>query len=305
LPYVVDGLALGGQVRFESEAYKQYQCSPSEKFPGFTWCHKEETKKDKQTETAFSNSILHTRDGTAWYVNRYIEPAFFAPNEVQNEIDRLSAKFGEHAREFRMPPREGLPNATIAVWGKIELEQLDAAEVFTVASGGSVKALLVSFLGDLQRSAKAGVPVYRLAGGAGFLWAATFNQDGRGVLRFLTMDASEISPSPQGANPSPTTAATPSFNCANATYPDERAICSSTELSQLDTVLVAGYEYVRSRYGDQYAKTINAPLFQARRACESNLTCIKERQLAAIKTFEGLGAPIANLTAINGNQIAT
>ena len=86
--------------------------------------------------------------------------------------------------------------------------------------------------------------------------------------------------------------ATPSFNCANATYPDETAICSSTELSQLDTVLVAGYEYVRRRYGDQYAKSINAPLFQARRACGPDVACIKERQLAAIKVFEGIGAPI-------------
>jgi uncharacterized protein len=87
----------------------------------------------------------------------------------------------------------------------------------------------------------------------------------------------------------------PSFNCANATYPDERAICSSTELSKLDTVLAAGYEYVRIRYGDQYATSVNAPLFQARRACGADLACIKERQLAAIKIFQRLGAPSATL----------
>ncbi len=200
-PYVVDGLALGGQVRFESEAYKQYHCTPSDKFPGFTWCHKEKTEKTKRGEVTSSNSILHSQDGTALYVNRYIEPAFFGPNEVQTEIDRLSAKFSERAREFRMPGREGLPKAIIAVWGKIELEQLDAGDVATVASGGTVKGLLVSYLGDLQRSAKSGVPVYQLAGGAGFLWAATFNQDGRGVLRFLTIDASQIASPIVAQNP--------------------------------------------------------------------------------------------------------
>jgi uncharacterized protein YecT (DUF1311 family) len=148
-PYVVDGLVLGGQVRFESEAYKQYDCTRSNKFPGFTWCHKEKTEKTSRGEVTSSNSILHSQDGTAVYVNRYIEPAFLGPNEVRSEIDRLSAKFGERAREFRMPPRERLPNAIVAVWGKIELEQLDAADVLTVASGGSHKGLLVSFLGDL------------------------------------------------------------------------------------------------------------------------------------------------------------
>jgi hypothetical protein len=99
-PYVVDGLALGGQVRFESNVYKQYHCAPSEKFQGFTLCHKEETKNGPRGEITLSNSILHTPDGTAWYVDKYIEPAFFAPNDVQSEIDRLSVKFGEPAREF-------------------------------------------------------------------------------------------------------------------------------------------------------------------------------------------------------------
>ena len=43
-PYVVDGLALYGHVRPESQAYQQYQCSPSEKFPGFTGVTKRRRK---------------------------------------------------------------------------------------------------------------------------------------------------------------------------------------------------------------------------------------------------------------------
>jgi hypothetical protein len=159
-PYVVDGLALNGQIHFESETYKEYHCGPSEKFTGFTWCHKEKTERTKRGEVTSANSILHNKDGLAAYVNRYIEPAFFGPNDIQNEIDRLSAKFGERGRKIVMPAREGLPHAVIAIWGKIELRQIDAAEVSTVASGGRHRGLLVSFLGDLQRSAKAGVPIY-------------------------------------------------------------------------------------------------------------------------------------------------
>ena len=49
-------------------------------------------------------------------------------------------------------------------------------------------------------SAKAGVPVYRLAGGAGFLWVATFDQNGRGVLQYLAIDDSKIEPSRQVAS---------------------------------------------------------------------------------------------------------
>ncbi len=203
-PYAVDGLALGGQVRFDSKAYKQYECGPSDTFPGFTWCHKQKTEKNRRGEVTSSNSILHSGDGRAVYVNRYIEPAFFGPNDVRSEIERLSARFGERPREFRMPRREGLPDAIIAVWGKIKLERLDAADVSVVAASGKIRqGLLVSFLGGLQRSARAGVPVYRLTGGAGFLWAAMFNRDGRGVLRFLTIDASQIKPPPVAQNPQP------------------------------------------------------------------------------------------------------
>jgi TPR repeat protein len=190
-PYTVDGLALGAQLRFESEAYKQYTCLPSDKFPGFTWCHKEETKKEKHNEITSSNSILHAPDGTAWYLNKYIEPIVLDPDDPQNEINRLSAKFGQAPVIIRMPHHDGLPDGLMALWGSIQLEQLAADEVAAIASGGSSAGILVSYLGDLQKSAKAGVPVYKLAGGAGFLWVATFNHDGRGVLRFLAADASK------------------------------------------------------------------------------------------------------------------
>src|SRR6476620_7306337 len=193
-PYVVDGLPLNGRVRFESEAYKSYDCGPSEKFTGFTWCHREATEKTSRGDVLVANSILRGSDGTAVYVNRYVEPAFFKDRDVRAEIDRLSTKFGQRAREIWLPKKDGLPRAVIAVWGQINLEQLDSTAVANVASGGRERGLSVSFLGDLQHSAKAQVPIYRLSGGAGFLWAATFNHRGRGVLRFLTVDASQTEP---------------------------------------------------------------------------------------------------------------
>ena len=90
----------------------------------------------------------------------------------------------------------------------------------------------------------------------------------------------------------PALAATPSFNCAKATYADEYAICSNAELSRLDIVANAGYEYLRYVYGHLYANSITLPLLRVRHACRSNFVCIKEQQLAAIEMFRSLGAPI-------------
>jgi clan AA aspartic protease (TIGR02281 family) len=145
--------------------------------------------------------VLEDETDMAWYVNSYIEPAFFGPNDVQNEINRLSEKFGQYPRFIRMPQRQGLPNAVLAVWGGIELKPLSSDEISTVAAVGEVDGICVSFLGDLKRSAKAGVPVYRLGGTAGFVWVATFNENGKGVLRFLTADASKFMPTTTSGNP--------------------------------------------------------------------------------------------------------
>jgi hypothetical protein len=147
-----------------------------------------------------SHSILQSQDGTAYYVSSYFQPAFFNPNNIQNEIDRMSSEFGQQAPIIQMSQREGLPSAVMAIWGAIQLQPLKSDEISVVASGGSPPGILVSFLGDEERSAKAGVPVYRLAGGAGFLWVATFDQNGRGVLQYLAIDDSKIEPFGQVAS---------------------------------------------------------------------------------------------------------
>jgi hypothetical protein len=196
-PYAVDGLTLGAQAKSGNQPSQRYQCNPSDAFPGFILCNEEHATPGK--EVTRSHSILQSQDGAAYYVNSYFDPAFFGPNEVQNEINRMSSEFGQQARVIQMQPREGLPNAVMALWGAIKLEPLQPDEISALASGESHPGILVSFLGDLERSAKAGVPVYRLGGSAGFLWVATFDQNGKGVLRYLAIDDSKIEPSRQVA----------------------------------------------------------------------------------------------------------
>jgi uncharacterized protein len=210
-----------------------------------------------------------------------------------------------------MPRREGLPNAVMAIWGGIELQQLTSDEISTVASGRSVAGLSVSFLGDVQRSAKAGVPIYRLAGHAGFLWVATYNSSGRGVLRYLAMDRSKIGSKIENpdqlanpASPARLHAPTPSFDCAKASMADELVICSNSELAELNKAIATGYEFVRSANGDLIVKQIDAPLSQARQACGSDFTCIKDQQIAAVNTYQNRGAPVkVSMWNLDGSEM--
>src|SRR5262249_40422108 len=140
--------------------------------------------------------ILHSPDGVAVYVNRYQEPAFFGASEADDDIQRYSRKFGESPRITRMPHRAGFPTGILASWGKVELEPLDNDSIKALTEGWrpTTKGYFIDFVGDFKRSAKEGLPIYRLSGGAGFVWVASYGRKGRGTLRFLAVDASAIPP---------------------------------------------------------------------------------------------------------------
>jgi Superinfection immunity protein len=196
-PYIVEGLALGAQVSSGREPYSSYDCGPSEQFMGLTWCSKEREeptiRRGQRLKFSSTYSILHSRDGVALYISRHLKPAWFADNEAQDDVDRLSKNFGPPAHVFPMPPQSSVPNGMIVTWGKVALELLDQNNVSQLAAGHDVRAgLMIDHIGNFQRSAQLGLPIYRLTGGAGYVWAASWKQDGVGTLRFLALDASAI-----------------------------------------------------------------------------------------------------------------
>jgi hypothetical protein len=195
--YAVDGLTVGTQLNFGSASYREYKCNPSEQFDGLTWCQKKRTDKERRGSSIAGYSLLHSKDGNILYINRSQEPAFFNPSEAELNIEQYSRKLGESARIMKMPHRSGLPDGVIAVWGKITLEPLDQKSIKTLADGKSPrKGFLIDYLLDFTRSAKQGLPIYRIDGGPGFIWAASFDQKGRGTLRLAAVDVSGFAPLP-------------------------------------------------------------------------------------------------------------
>jgi hypothetical protein len=205
-PYSVDGLALGSKVAFESAAYRQYHCVPSQEFQGFVWCTKASNAKEARGRFEVWSSLLHARDGTVAYVNHYREPTYWAANEVADDIQRYSRKIGEEPHIIQVPARPGLPQGTLATWGKVVLEPIVGDELRLLAEDKRLeKGIAIDFIGNFTQSARRGLPIYRLAGGAGFVWVASYNQSGRGTLRFSAVDASAYSP--QESPPPPSVAA--------------------------------------------------------------------------------------------------
>jgi hypothetical protein len=93
-----------------------------------------------------------------------------------------------------MPTRLGI-DGILASWGKTVLEPLDEENRKAFAEGKRLsKGYYIDFIGNFDRSAKEGFPLYRIGGGAGFIYAASFDQRGRGTLRVAAVDASAFYP---------------------------------------------------------------------------------------------------------------
>jgi hypothetical protein len=204
-PYGIDGLTLGSKVAYGTPAYRQYQCGLSQKFKGFVWCTK--TIGNKEVRGRIKASILHAQDGTIVYINRYQEPAHWSGDEVADDIQRYSGRIGEEPHIIQLPTRPGLPMGILVAWGKVVLEPIVGDELRLLGEDKPLQTgIAIDFIGNFTQSARQGLPIYRLAGGAGFVWAASYNQSGRGTLRFSAVDASTYSlqsPPPSAITPPP------------------------------------------------------------------------------------------------------
>ena len=125
--------------------------------------------------------------------------------------------------------------ALIAVWGKVQLEPLDPKSLSILASGGSIQeGFLFDFLSNFQDSARQGLQVYRLLGGAGYVWSARRDANGRGHLRFSAIDASALGapkplPAPQTLPAPPKPLPAPQTQPAPPEPPTEPSISASSQ----------------------------------------------------------------------------
>ena len=207
-PYAVEELVLGDKVDPDTATSRTYHCSPSEQFVGFTWC----TSRTSRGRGYTAYSILHSRDDKIVYANKTLEPAFSSSAEAKKELQRISQRLGTQPRIIDMPHRSGMPDGIIAVWGDVVLTPVDADNIKKLAEGKAPKlGFIVDFVADFERSARTGLPVYRIGGGPGLLVAVSYGNPDRGTLRLIAVDASKFASQateqpqrPVAAKPSPT-----------------------------------------------------------------------------------------------------
>ena len=113
----------------------------------------------------------------------------------------------------------------IAAWGDVTLTPLDESIMGALRRGETITAgLLIDFLAGSQKSAREGLPVFHLGGGVGYLWAATYDDNGKGRLRMTAVNPSllpggPVEPTP--AIPTPYVEAPPASAPAPSPGPDQ------------------------------------------------------------------------------------
>jgi tetratricopeptide (TPR) repeat protein len=191
-PYVVEGMTLGERIPLGTTNYRSYKCGSSTYFEDYTWCQRTRVSTTSAGRGSLSNAIIHAKDGTAIYLMAKAMPVSLDRSAVQKEMDELSKQFNAEPTKVEwLPQAAGVPSSIIAVWGRIELRKLKPDDAEVAREDDPSAGVLVDFLGDVARSAKAGLPVFRVAGGAGYLYAASFDAGSRGYRRYVAVDVSQ------------------------------------------------------------------------------------------------------------------
>ena len=78
-----------------------------------------------------------------------------------------------------------------------------------------------------------------------------------------------------------------------ARQPSELAICGNSKLSELDRILVAGYDYIKITESLAHADRIGKPYYFQRLACRADIECIAKSQINEIQDLVAAGAPVS------------
>ena len=181
--FKVAGIALGASI---DRGYPPdgFACKPSEQFSGSAWCRR------KHVGNVAAVSVLVTPQGLAQYISQFVDKATFKSNEITEEANRLTSRFHLPPHVMLQQAQGGLPAATIITWGDVKLSPVDRNVSSAIAEGREADSgIMLDFLGNLKLSAQKGKPIFRLGGGSGFFWAASYDQNGSGNLRFGAVNA--------------------------------------------------------------------------------------------------------------------
>jgi hypothetical protein len=181
------------------DSYTEYElrrkfrmrCSTSSTYNSMRWCSGKARKKGRRGRFTISTTALIDENDKIRYLNREYVPAYFSRGEMVDDIAKVAARNKNEPIVFSARTPNRYQAAKIAIWGRLELEELGENNYTALRNDNSPKrGVLLDYMNRMYRSARMGMPVYALTSGQAFVWVGQKNESGRGVLRFFLIDAS-------------------------------------------------------------------------------------------------------------------
>ncbi len=171
-----------------------FGCKPADDVYNATRCDRKQQRNIKGTTVPVTNAFIYDQDRTVIYTMMGAPAAALNTSVVQAEVQSLSSQMNEQPANVNWPNvQDGAPNAVFATWGSVKLEEVGGTDLSDIADGKDPHlGVLVDTLGDLPTSAKKGFPIYRITGGRGFLYTASFDANGRGRKRYIAIDPADL-----------------------------------------------------------------------------------------------------------------
>lgn len=195
--YVVDGFELGRPIPPGDANYASYDCKTSADYDGAVMCSKSESKKGQAGRLLVSSTLVHAEDGPTWLESVHVAPVKLSQRALEKEIKDLTRVIGAEPRTVDWEPGYTPElKAVIATWGDVELEEVYFPVPEDIGRAGGY----IDLIGDPAVSLEKFLPVYRVKGGAGYIYAANFNASGIGDRYYVAVNAAELAPSSYRTN---------------------------------------------------------------------------------------------------------
>ncbi len=189
--YILNGVALGDRISASSSNYRAFKCRPSTDFLDYTWCKQSQRKRARDgSRYNIYSTIVHTQQGTAHYLMTQLNQIRQNQNGVKGVIERVSRSFNQQPLMLKWSANK---NSVIAVWGKARIEEISGDARELISEGKSPRqGIMIDTLGNLGESVNTFLPIYRITGGEGYIFAASFNRGPNGHQRHVAIDAQKL-----------------------------------------------------------------------------------------------------------------
>ena len=188
--FSLGGLTLGERITLATPLLRSYICKPSSDLPNYTRC--DNTPSPMSDFIGPPKTLIYSPNGTLVFLLKQINSRTLDEPASRAEIEQLSTQFQAHPTKLQQfSSNTEKTRIIIATWGDVNPQALNKSETYLLPAKGTISKDFLIQLSNSTGSPQSEIPVLiKLAGGAGYVYIARFDFNGRGTQIHIAADFS-------------------------------------------------------------------------------------------------------------------